>query len=160
MATPDWKTCLDAKFVGISHCAVAFCLQVPKCTDLNPTLLYILILGANSKFAYKHQMLVLGVCFQQTCLSAGRMFDASRSRLYYYQRIVSSPQLVPTNLMKCLVSWIPLRICVRLRKNQTQLKVSSGISRSNADFPSDYIPVYKEFHRIPSHWCGNETNRR
>ena len=46
----DQKTCLAAKFVGICKCAVAFCLQVPKlCTDLDPTLLYILILGRYGK---------------------------------------------------------------------------------------------------------------
>jgi len=48
------------------------------CTDLHPTLLYILMSGTYSKFVWKIQMPVLGVCFPQTCSSAGRMFAASR----------------------------------------------------------------------------------
>jgi len=53
----DQQTCLAAKFVGICKCAVAFCLQVPKlCTDLDPTLLYILKLGRYCKFARKHKI--------------------------------------------------------------------------------------------------------
>ena len=60
-------------------------MQVPKvCTDLDPTLLYVLILGAYSKFAGENKILALGVCFTQTCSSAGRMFAASESRSHYY----------------------------------------------------------------------------
>jgi len=45
------KTCLAAKFVGSWHCAVLFSLQMPKsCTDLDPTLLCILILRTHTKF--------------------------------------------------------------------------------------------------------------
>ena len=48
------KTCLAAKFVGSWHCAASFSLQVPKsCTDLDPTLLYILILRTYTKFVRK-----------------------------------------------------------------------------------------------------------
>jgi len=36
--------------------------------------------------------LTLGVCFSQTCSSAGRMSPASRSRSYYFWRIISFPQ--------------------------------------------------------------------
>jgi len=50
------------------------------CTDLDLSLLYILILGTYSKFARKNNFLALGVCFPQPCSSTGRMFAASRSR--------------------------------------------------------------------------------
>jgi len=57
------KTCLAAKFVGSWHCAASFSLQVPKsCTDLDPTLLYILILRTYTKFVRKNKILALGVC--------------------------------------------------------------------------------------------------
>ena len=50
------------------------------CTDLDLTLLYILELGTHGKISRKNKMLALGVCFPQTCSSAGRMCAASRSR--------------------------------------------------------------------------------
>ena len=65
----------------------------PKlCTDLDLSLLCILILGTYSKFARTNNFLALGLCFPQSCSSAGRMFTASRSHLQYYRRIVSFPQ--------------------------------------------------------------------
>jgi len=83
----------DVHSIGSRHPAAAFGLHVLKlCTDLDSTLLYILILGAYSKFVWENKMLALGVCLPQTCSSAGRMFAASRSRLHYNQRIVSFPQ--------------------------------------------------------------------
>ena len=43
-------------------------LQVPKkCIDLNPTILYIAILGTCSKIAQKNKMLALAACFSQPC---------------------------------------------------------------------------------------------
>ena len=82
MATPDKQTCLTTKFVRICQCAVAFHYQVPKlCTDLDPTLVYILISGTyvNLKLARNNKMLVLGVDFPQTCSSAGLVFGAPKS---------------------------------------------------------------------------------
>ena len=65
----------------------------PKlCTYLDLSLLCILILGTYSKFARTNNFLALGLCFPQSCSSAGRMFTASRSHLQYYRRIVSFPQ--------------------------------------------------------------------
>jgi len=43
-------------------------------------------------------MLALGVCFPQPCLSAGRRFAASRSRLYYYGLIDQVDYFVKWNL--------------------------------------------------------------
>jgi len=50
-------------------------------TDLDLTLLYISLLGTNSKFVRKNEMLALGVCLLQPCPSAGRRCAATRSRL-------------------------------------------------------------------------------
>jgi len=67
--------------------------QVPKkCTDLDLSFLYILILRTYSEFTRKNNFLALGVCFLQPCSSTGRRFATSRSRLQYYRRIVSFPQ--------------------------------------------------------------------
>ena len=54
------------------------------------SLLYILILRTHSKSLCVNTFLALGVCFPQTCLSAGRMFTASRSGLHYCRRIFCS----------------------------------------------------------------------
>jgi len=92
-STARWRlgipiTCLAAKLVGSRHRAIAFFLQVPKlCTDLDPTFIYIWISGIYSQFAWKNEILALGVCFQQPCSSAGRMFTASKSRLNHYQLV-------------------------------------------------------------------------
>ena len=75
------------------HCASVIQMQVPKlCTDLHLSLLYILILEAYSKFARKNNYLALGVCFPQSCSSAGRRFAESRSRLH---RFVSTTKKAP-----------------------------------------------------------------
>ena len=106
-------------FFGSRHPAAAFGLHILKlCTDLDSTLLYILILGAYGKFVWESKMLALGVGFPQTCSSAGCMFDASRSRPHYCQRIFSFPK---TNSMKCPVNWNLPRICVCLRNTQPHL---------------------------------------
>jgi len=71
--------------IGSRHCAAAFFLKVPKvCTDLDRSLLYIWILKTDTKFVWKNKMLAIGVCFPQTCSSAGRRFAASKSRLHHY----------------------------------------------------------------------------
>jgi len=102
------------------HCVAVLQTQVPKlCTDLDLSLLYILIWGTYSKFARKNNFPALGVCFPQPCSSAGRMFAVSRSRLQYYRRIVSFPQ--KKNSMKFVVNWIPLRIRVCSRNTQPHL---------------------------------------
>jgi len=92
-ATSEKNTCLAAEKIGMCYCAAVLRTQVPKlCTDLDLSLLYILISETNSKFARKNNFLALGVCFPQTCSSAGCMFAASKSRLHNYWRIVSFPQ--------------------------------------------------------------------
>jgi len=64
--TSDFQTCLAARFVGSRHCTAAFFLEVPKsCTDIDTSLLYILILETYSKLIRKNKMLTLGVCFPQ-----------------------------------------------------------------------------------------------
>jgi len=76
-------------FSGSRHCALV--LQT-LCTDLDLSLLYILISGTYSKFTRKNSFLALGVCFLQPCSSAGRRFAAWRSRLQTYRRNVSFTQ--------------------------------------------------------------------
>jgi len=84
--------CADIRLKNVFGCkdrrqsarTAVFFLQVPKlCTDLDRTLLYVLILRTHNKFVLKKYMLALGVCFLQPCSSAGRRFAASRSRLHY-----------------------------------------------------------------------------
>jgi len=49
---PGKKTCFDAVKIGFYHCEAVLQTQVLKlCTDLDLSLLYILILGTYSKFA-------------------------------------------------------------------------------------------------------------
>jgi len=88
------KFCDPTRFVmGSWYCAATLFLRIPKlCTDLDWTLPYILMLITYTKFVWKNKMLALGVCLPQTCSSAGRRFATSKSRLHYYQRIVSFPQ--------------------------------------------------------------------
>ena len=88
-------------------------------------------------------MLALGVCFPQTCSSAGRRFAASRSRLHYHQRLeiiidlpigfpinniislstVAANHVVSTKTisMKCFVNWNLLRFHVGWRNTQPHL---------------------------------------
>ena len=87
------KPCFDAGNIGFCHCAAVLQTKFPKlCTDLDLSLLYILVLGKYSKFARKNNFLALGVCFPQPCSSAGRRFAASRSRVQNYWQIVLFPQ--------------------------------------------------------------------
>jgi len=113
-------SCVETRFFpGSRHCVAVLQMQVPKlCTDLDLSLLYMMMLGTYGKFAQKNNFPALGVCFPQPCSSAGRMFAVSRSRLQNYRRIVSFPQ----HKMKCVVNWIPLRIRVRSRNTQPHLK--------------------------------------
>jgi len=175
MAKSDMSCVEKLFFPGSRHCALVLQTQVPKlCKDLHLSLLYILIFGTYSKFARKNNFLALCVCFPQPCSSAGRLFAASRSRLQYYRRIISFPQQkkwmkcvvnwIPLRIcvrsrntqphleMKCIVNWIPLRICVRSRNTQPHLKVGLGIPRTKAD--SQWNPVYNAFHR--NSCCENE----
>ena len=86
------KDLLCRRKIGIFHCATVLHRQVSKeCTDLDLSLLYIVIIGTRSKFARQNYFLALGACFLQTCSSAGRMFAASRSCLDYYRHIDSFP---------------------------------------------------------------------
>ena len=82
-------------FFGFCHCAAVQHTQVPKLgTDLDLSLLYILMLRTYRKFARENNFLALGVCSPQLCSSAGRRCAVSRSRLQNYRdlRIVSLPQ--------------------------------------------------------------------
>jgi len=91
--TSDLKTCLATRFVGSRHYAAEFSMQIPKsCTDLDPTLMYISILGTYGKFVWKNKMLALGVCLPQLCPSACSRFAPSRSRLNHYRTIDSFPR--------------------------------------------------------------------
>ena len=81
-------SCVETSFFS-SEVATALRFSKRKCTDLDLSLLYILILGTYSKFARKNNFLALGVCFPQPSSSAGCRFAASRSGLQNYQRIVS-----------------------------------------------------------------------
>jgi len=101
------KNAFSRKFVGSCQCAAAFFLQVPKLrTDVDLTLLYILILETYTKFIWKHKMLSLSVCFLQPCSSAGRRFAASTSRLDYYRPIGSIPQKwIRWNAFKIAFHW-------------------------------------------------------
>jgi len=100
----------NAFFSWSRHCTAVLCTQVhKKCTDLNLNFVYNLISGTHGEFTRKFLFLALSVCFPQTCLSVDRRFAASKSCLHYF--FVSATM----NLMKCLVNWISLRICVRSR---------------------------------------------
>ena len=74
--------CLAAGKIGIFHCAAVFHTRVPnQFTDLDPSLLYILVTGTYTTFAWEKSFLALGVCLLH--LSAGCTFSALRSRLNY-----------------------------------------------------------------------------
>ena len=93
VATSQQKTCFNAGKIGFCHCAAVLQMQVPKsCTDLDLGLLYILILGTYSKFAWKIDFLALDVCFLHPYSSAGCRFAASRSRSNHCHLIESLSQ--------------------------------------------------------------------
>jgi len=75
----------------------------------------------HTKFVREKQILALGVCFAQPCLSAGRRFAASRS---HFESLLTNCFVSTTpNSMKCLLNWILLniRIC---SSPQPHLKLS------------------------------------
>jgi len=77
----------DAGKIGFCHYASVLQAQVPKlCTDLDFSLLYILILGTCSKFARKINFLALGVY----CPAGQGAFRRSRSQLKLGEEIESS----------------------------------------------------------------------
>jgi len=87
MAKSGKKTCFDAGKIGFCHCASVFQAQVPKLyTDLDLSLLYILILGTYSKFARKISFLALGVY----CPAGQSAFRKSRPQLKLGEEIESS----------------------------------------------------------------------
>jgi len=84
---PQKKTCFDAVKIGFSRSTPVLQAQVPKlCTDLDLSLLYILILGTYSKFARKIIFLALGVY----CPAGQSAFRRSRPQLKLGGEIDSS----------------------------------------------------------------------
>ena len=70
-------------FFRSHYCTAALFTQVPRtCTDLDPSLLYLLMLATYGKRTQKNEFLALGVCFPQTCSSAGRM-SAGRFKITF-----------------------------------------------------------------------------
>jgi len=62
VVTSENKTCFDAGKSGFCHATAVLQMQVQKlCTDLDLSLLYILILGTYNKFAWKSNFLTLSV---------------------------------------------------------------------------------------------------
>jgi len=115
------KTCFDAGKIGFCHCdAVLFSLVPKLCTDLDLSLLYILILGRYSKFARENSFLALGVRFR----SLARALAAGLPRQdHVYKTTDESFRFRIKNSMKCVtvVNWIPLRIRVCSRNTQPHL---------------------------------------
>jgi len=112
------KKRVATRSVGRCQHALALFLQVPNlCTDLDRTLLYILIVGTYSKFVWNIKTLV-GVCFS----SLPRALTVCLPRQDHVwittdQMDVSSR----TNSMKCPANWNLLRIRVRARNTQPHL---------------------------------------
>ena len=87
MAQSEKKTCFDAGKIGFCQCASVLKAQVPKvCSDLDLSLLYILILGTYSKFASKINFLALGVY----CPAGQSAFRRWRPQLKLGEEIDSS----------------------------------------------------------------------
>jgi len=81
------KTCFDTGKIGFFHGASVLQVQVPKlCTDLDPSLFYILMLGTHNKFARKINFLALGVY----CPAGQSAFRRSRPQLKLGEEIESS----------------------------------------------------------------------
>jgi len=104
MTNSDFS-CVETRFFfGSRHCVAVLQTQVPKLyTDLDLSLLYILILGTYRKFAQKNNFLALGVCFPQPWSSAAR-----RSCVKITFTVLPPNRFVSTtkNSMKCVVNWI------------------------------------------------------
>jgi len=85
VATSEKKSCFHAGKIGIWHCAAVSRTQVPKFgTDLHLTLIYILILGAYSRFARKIDFLALGVY----CPAGQSAFRRSRAQLKFGEEML------------------------------------------------------------------------
>jgi len=118
MAKSDFS-CVELEtrfFPGSRHSAAVLQTQVPKlCTDPDLSLLYISMMGTYSKFARKNDFSALGVRFPQPFSSTGRRPQVCRIKITFTQ--LPTNRFVPTGTtkisMKCVVNWIPLRICVR-----------------------------------------------
>jgi len=81
------KNVFRRRKIGFCHCTSVLKAQVPKlCTDLDLSLLYILILGTYSKFARKIIFLALGVY----CPAGQSAFRRSRPQLKLGEEIESS----------------------------------------------------------------------
>ena len=164
VVTSDYKTRSAARFVASCHHAAALFLQVSKlCTNLDQTLLYILIYGTYSKFVWTKKMPAPGICFPQSSSSAGRIFASWRSCLDH---------VIPTNCFfstrtrstKCLVNWFLLRIRVHSKNTQPYLKVRLGISRMNADSQWNVVETKRFVGRSVSviftlQTCGQRLSR-
>jgi len=125
VATSDQKTCLAAKFVQICHHVVAFCLQEQKkCTDLNPTLLYIWILRTVGKFARKNKNASAQRLLPADVLE--RWLQVCCVKITFTLLQTNCFASTTANLMKCPLNWIPLRIRVRSR-NVTQSHLKHGV---------------------------------
>jgi len=101
------------------------------------------------------KMLALGVCFAQTCTSAGRMLAVEITRtLLMTNSFVSTTK----NSMKCLVNWIALRICVRSRNTQPHLKGgpeplekqinSSRVRNVRTDFRTLFLDLVQNIYSV------------
>jgi hypothetical protein len=123
MPNSDFFCVRNTRFFGSRHCIIVLSSQVPKkCTDLDSSLLYILMLGTYRKFARESNFLVLLLstalleCWPQVC----------RFRITFTLLPTNCFVSTTTNLTKCLANWIPLRICVCLRNTQPHLHNLAG----------------------------------
>ena len=93
---------------GSCHCAAVFFSQVPKkCTDLDLSLLYILISETYSKFDRKNGFLA------RRLLSAAlleRWPQVCRVKITFTALPTNGFVSTTKNSMKCVVNWIQLRI--------------------------------------------------
>jgi hypothetical protein len=96
---------MPARFVGSWHYAVEFSVEIQKsCTDLGPTLLYILILWTCNKFVRKNKMLALGVCSHVWALAAGLPHQDHVSITTTWGDIFESSFKVQNSNLECLFS--------------------------------------------------------
>ena len=93
------------------------------CTDIDLSLLYILILGTYSKFARKNNFLALGVCFPALL---ERWPQVCRVKITFTKLLTNRFVSTTKKSMKCVLNWIPLRIRVRSRNTQPHLKLILG----------------------------------
>jgi len=111
----DWTTCLAARFMGSRHCAAAFFLRVPKsCTDLDPTLLYILILQTHNKIRTEK----LNASARCLLAAAATLLEQRLPNNWFVSTRRKS--------MKCFVNWIQ-RICTFVRTNPNPVLIGSQI---------------------------------